>query len=83
MDPISGRHRVIAAQCPIPSTFSDFKDMVKQENVKRIIMVTNFVEGGKPKCDQYINLVDRNVMSNNGYIFDTYYYHALNDNKKT
>ena len=38
---------------PLPTTGGDFWKMVKQQRVRIIVMVTNCVEGGKVKCDQY------------------------------
>ena len=43
----------ILTQCPKPNTFNDFWQMVKEKNVKRIIMVTGLMEAGKLKCNEY------------------------------
>ncbi|CAC5398797.1 PTPRK [Mytilus coruscus] len=43
----------IATQGPKKITLSDFWQMIWQENVDRIIMVTKLVEGEKKKCEQY------------------------------
>ena len=52
---IKGKHNVIATQCPNPKTIDDFKRMLKEQNVKNIIMVTGLVEKGKNKCSDYAN----------------------------
>ncbi|XP_011644954.1 receptor-type tyrosine-protein phosphatase kappa-like [Pogonomyrmex barbatus] len=45
--------RYIATQGPKPNTVLDFWRMVWQENVLIICMVTNIIENGRIKCEQY------------------------------
>ncbi|OPL33933.1 hypothetical protein AM593_06966, partial [Mytilus galloprovincialis] len=43
----------IASQGPVKNTVADHWKMIWQENIHKIVMVTNLVEGIKTKCEQY------------------------------
>ena len=50
---LPGSPDYIACQGPTPETSGDFWKMLKQQSVRVIVMVTNCVEGGRLKCEQY------------------------------
>lgn len=50
------RQHYIAAQGPLPSTTIDFWQMVYEQSIGLIVMVTNFTESGHQKCHTYLPL---------------------------
>ena len=47
------KSKIIASECPSTYSKDNFLRMLRQENIGRIIMVTNLYEGGKLKCNDY------------------------------
>ena len=38
---------------PMPGTVGDFWQMIWEQKVKTVVMLTKLMEGNKPKCEQY------------------------------
>ncbi|XP_039260687.2 receptor-type tyrosine-protein phosphatase alpha-like isoform X1 [Styela clava] len=53
IDGYTKKRKFIATQGPKPSTVNDFWRMVWEHGLKVIVMVTDFRESGKPKCERY------------------------------
>ena len=61
-----GQYQFILTQCPIRDTrrdtIPDFHNMIWEQKVSRIVMLTGIVEQGRPKCDDYLDLsIDRGI----------------------
>ncbi|KAH9424969.1 Tyrosine-protein phosphatase non-receptor type 14 [Dermatophagoides pteronyssinus] len=52
----SMKQHYIAAQGPLPNTTLDFWQMVFEQHINLIVMVTNFTESGSQKCYIYLPL---------------------------
>ncbi|XP_069125801.1 receptor-type tyrosine-protein phosphatase epsilon-like [Argopecten irradians] len=53
IDSVTKHKEYVATQGPRPGTVNDFWRMMWQLNTGKIVMLTNLVEGGRPKCDKY------------------------------
>ncbi|KAL3124264.1 hypothetical protein niasHT_006652 [Heterodera trifolii] len=53
VDSCDEKRAYIATQAPLPHTFADFWAMVWQERSSVLVALTNIVESGLKKCDQY------------------------------
>uniref|UniRef100_A0A7E4VZT5 protein-tyrosine-phosphatase n=1 Tax=Panagrellus redivivus TaxID=6233 RepID=A0A7E4VZT5_PANRE len=53
IDSCDAKNFYIATQAPLPHTFNDFWAMVQQEKSNIVVVITNMVERGRRKCDQY------------------------------
>uniref|UniRef100_A0AC34Q1Y1 Protein-tyrosine-phosphatase n=1 Tax=Panagrolaimus sp. JU765 TaxID=591449 RepID=A0AC34Q1Y1_9BILA len=53
IDSCDAKNVYIATQAPLPHTFIDFWAMVVQEKSNVIVVITNMIERGRRKCDQY------------------------------
>lgn len=54
----TGYNEYIAAQGPTEATYPAFWQMVYDENIKIIVMLTQFIEGGKVKCPIRFEIYD-------------------------
>lgn len=50
------QHHYIASQAPLSNTTIDFWQMVWEQSINLIVMVTNFTELGQQKCYPYLPL---------------------------
>ncbi|GMS95639.1 hypothetical protein PENTCL1PPCAC_17814 [Pristionchus entomophagus] len=55
--------RFICTQGPNEATYNDFWSMIYQEEVEFIVMLCNFLEMGKPKCDKYFPMEEGEILS--------------------
>lgn len=50
---IDNNYNIIATQAPLPNTYSDFWNMVIENDIEYIVMLTNFIEKNQKKADLY------------------------------
>ncbi|XP_033729638.1 receptor-type tyrosine-protein phosphatase epsilon-like [Pecten maximus] len=53
IDSVRKTAEYVATQGPRPGTVNDFWRMIWQLRTGKIVMLTNIIEGGRPKCDKY------------------------------
>jgi len=49
----NGINTYIASQAPVPESFPSYAQMLWEQKISTIVMVTNEIEGGKLKCHRY------------------------------
>ncbi|GMR58514.1 hypothetical protein PMAYCL1PPCAC_28709, partial [Pristionchus mayeri] len=62
-----GEKRFICTQGPNSATYNDFWSMVWQEEAEFIVMLCNFIEMGKSKCDKYFPMEEGEILSTDDF----------------
>jgi protein tyrosine phosphatase len=58
-------HKIIATQAPLPNTCTDFWNMILENDIEYIVMLTNFIEKNEKKADVYFPEYQGNTITFN------------------